>query len=735
MPQAPAKWWSVGHGRALAGVALAMLSIAAGPALAQSTLSGGRGTLLVPDADTVPPTHFTTSFGASYTATSRDRFQLAPAGVTFGFTNSLDVGLALRSWSSSDPEARGASMDPQLTLKLRALTESPRRPGLALALSADHAFDGWDLSPSVILHKNRGRLLFTGQLGYRLPLRGGSADPAGPFGGAALGYWWSASLSMYLQAVGEGGSGRHLWLMPGLAWSLLGPDPYEKQRESLREKAKQSVAALEAELGVKIDSILDHVTAPTGQATAAPVFVRGTPLLGAPGRVTFFVTGGPAVGAGPGWRVLGGIQISTFDEFLQDSDGDGIPDRVDQCPFEPEDWDGYQDEDGCPDHGAEVLRKRAQERLKALEAEAAKLTTPVPQFRLRIPVGEIPAPGARREEAPLYERLAPPDLAPSPSPPRTPPPPPQPVRPGPPAPEKAPGGKNTLRPREKVHAQAAPAPTSSVVAVAVPAVRHRTAPAHAAVTVSVVVLPPSSVVTKPAPMIRVSRGGGAPFGAPVEVDRELAAMTSVQFSHSDEPLSGADEDSILRVVRLAVSEGDEVLVWAHAREPRLLPEAARRAETILELATRQGAVAVTRVTATPEAPRVEVEVSATREQLRQTYQSDADAGSSADARWADGAGGGDATWRQLQEAAARNRPTIARCLGAGGGRRAGEAVVRIAVDAEGAVAAALRQDSPLWRPEADACLARRAREWRFPRSDGGYVIDVPVRVVARESAP
>jgi outer membrane protein OmpA-like peptidoglycan-associated protein len=32
-----------------------------------------------------------------------------------------------------------------------------------------------------------------------------------------------------------------------------------------------------------------------------------------------------------------------------DSDGDGIPDGVDQCPNQPEDHDGFQDDDGCPD--------------------------------------------------------------------------------------------------------------------------------------------------------------------------------------------------------------------------------------------------------------------------------------------------------------------------------------------------------------------------------------------------
>jgi outer membrane protein OmpA-like peptidoglycan-associated protein len=32
-----------------------------------------------------------------------------------------------------------------------------------------------------------------------------------------------------------------------------------------------------------------------------------------------------------------------------DRDGDGIPDSVDACPDDPEDKDGFQDEDGCPD--------------------------------------------------------------------------------------------------------------------------------------------------------------------------------------------------------------------------------------------------------------------------------------------------------------------------------------------------------------------------------------------------
>jgi outer membrane protein OmpA-like peptidoglycan-associated protein len=36
-------------------------------------------------------------------------------------------------------------------------------------------------------------------------------------------------------------------------------------------------------------------------------------------------------------------------EKPKDRDGDGILDKVDKCPDDPEDKDGFQDEDGCPD--------------------------------------------------------------------------------------------------------------------------------------------------------------------------------------------------------------------------------------------------------------------------------------------------------------------------------------------------------------------------------------------------
>ena len=41
--------------------------------------------------------------------------------------------------------------------------------------------------------------------------------------------------------------------------------------------------------------------------------------------------------------------MTNFGCPVLDRDGDGIPDDKDKCPNEPEDKDGFQDDDGCPD--------------------------------------------------------------------------------------------------------------------------------------------------------------------------------------------------------------------------------------------------------------------------------------------------------------------------------------------------------------------------------------------------
>jgi hypothetical protein len=42
-----------------------------------------------------------------------------------------------------------------------------------------------------------------------------------------------------------------------------------------------------------------------------------------------------------------------------DKDGDGIPNAVDKCPDQPEDMNGYKDEDGCPDEPERLAMVKA----------------------------------------------------------------------------------------------------------------------------------------------------------------------------------------------------------------------------------------------------------------------------------------------------------------------------------------------------------------------------------------
>jgi OmpA-OmpF porin, OOP family len=55
-------------------------------------------------------------------------------------------------------------------------------------------------------------------------------------------------------------------------------------------------------------------------------------------------------GTGENGTDMGLITEQMVVALSTDRDGDGIPDDVDQCPDVPEDKDGFQDEDGCPDY-------------------------------------------------------------------------------------------------------------------------------------------------------------------------------------------------------------------------------------------------------------------------------------------------------------------------------------------------------------------------------------------------
>lgn len=52
----------------------------------------------------------------------------------------------------------------------------------------------------------------------------------------------------------------------------------------------------------------------------------------------------------PDYRIFLGVGFSPAPDRILDADGDGILDEDDQCPNDPEDFDNFEDEDGCPDN-------------------------------------------------------------------------------------------------------------------------------------------------------------------------------------------------------------------------------------------------------------------------------------------------------------------------------------------------------------------------------------------------
>jgi outer membrane protein OmpA-like peptidoglycan-associated protein len=75
------------------------------------------------------------------------------------------------------------------------------------------------------------------------------------------------------------------------------------------------------------------------------------------GGIKLFVERNSYLMLGGGSRYTTGFEAADIRAFLGfifepsigDRDGDGILDDVDKCPDDPEDFDGFQDEDGCPD--------------------------------------------------------------------------------------------------------------------------------------------------------------------------------------------------------------------------------------------------------------------------------------------------------------------------------------------------------------------------------------------------
>jgi hypothetical protein len=113
--------------------------------------------------------------------------------------------------------------------------------------------------------------------------------------------------------------------------------------------------------------------------------------LGRDGDVYLLVGGelglDAAVGV-PRFRALASIGWAPR---VHDRDGDGVPDDMDECPDLPEDRDGLQDQDGCPEDDADgdgILD----------ETDACPLVSGAPSDDPK--KNGCPGPTPRREEGP-----------------------------------------------------------------------------------------------------------------------------------------------------------------------------------------------------------------------------------------------------------------------------------------------------------------------------------------------
>ena len=93
------------------------------------------------------------------------------------------------------------------------------------------------------------------------------------------------------------------------------------------------------------------------------------------GGLKIFVERNSYLMLGAGSRYTDGFETANvrgflgfvFEPSIGDRDGDGIKDDVDQCPDEPEDFDGFQDEDGCPDEGDVIVQDKGIVILKKIK--------------------------------------------------------------------------------------------------------------------------------------------------------------------------------------------------------------------------------------------------------------------------------------------------------------------------------------------------------------------------------
>jgi outer membrane protein OmpA-like peptidoglycan-associated protein len=328
---------------AASAVALALLGLRQPPALAQS----------VP-APAVELEQFHASPFSDRTLRLDGTTVLPVAKVRFG----LDADYALRPLVVTDPASTDAGsialVRHPVGLGLHASVGLGKRLELGALLPVT-AYQTGDALAGVAPPTTTG--LEAARVGLKAELLGdGTAGPG--LGVSLLAVIPTGSAGGLVREDGFGGEGKLFGdFRAGAFTAGLGAGVRLRRATQLYDLALgnelTAAASADLRLGLRAD-VFGELAGATPLASPARS-ARLTPLellLGGRTRVgalTFFGGAGPGLRDGYGTPVVRVVAGASWSTAPLDADHDGVPDDVDRCPLVPEDRDGFEDADGCPD--------------------------------------------------------------------------------------------------------------------------------------------------------------------------------------------------------------------------------------------------------------------------------------------------------------------------------------------------------------------------------------------------
>ena len=266
-------------------------------------------------------------------AASLSIFNWVDLGLVLPFTlyqkgQKIDPDLAT---PGGDLESFGGVGDPRLHIKVR-LYGRPGEDGLGLALSPVLTFPVGGFGPWGDSYVGDKMVTVHGRLALDYTWKGLHA-------GINLGYFWREKIEVYGTKLEDQltyglGIGYRAHKVVGLVAEIFGSVALSRQGyyKGIFTDNRTEMP-LEADGAVQIFPIEDIRLTVGG----------GGGILSAIGSPVFRVFLGLAYAPVPKVEVAEGVTS-------EDRDGDGIKNKQDDCPDDPEDKDGFKDEDGCPDN-------------------------------------------------------------------------------------------------------------------------------------------------------------------------------------------------------------------------------------------------------------------------------------------------------------------------------------------------------------------------------------------------